>query len=197
MWDEQSTGKRVKILILPLHLLLFSLLSLSYCPPSPLLFFSLPPSLPLFYLPFPFLSLTLPYLVALTLLASLPSPFFSCQLSLHLSTSLTLPLLPSLPPSPRPSYSLSLSLPPSPRPSLSLSLSPSLLQPLSLPHLVLLTLPPISISSFHSNYQREYYTLVQQGNIRDALLAMGVDGAKDVSQANMIMNLRKVRTRKK
>lgn len=40
--------------------------------------------------------------------------------------------------------------------------------------------------------QREYYNLVKEGNIREALITMGVERAKDVSQANQLMNLRKV-----
>ena len=42
--------------------------------------------------------------------------------------------------------------------------------------------------------QREYYNLVKEGNIREALITMGVERAKDVSQANQLMNLRKVST---
>ena len=42
--------------------------------------------------------------------------------------------------------------------------------------------------------QREYYNLVKEGNIREALITMGVERAKDVSQANQLMNLRKVTT---
>jgi hypothetical protein len=38
---------------------------------------------------------------------------------------------------------------------------------------------------------------VKSNVIRETLLKMEVDGAKDVSQANQLMNLRKVRERQK
>lgn len=49
-------------------------------------------------------------------------------------------------------------------------------------------------TTLHHTTQREYYNLVKEGNIREALITMGVERAKDVSQANQLMNLRKVST---
>lgn len=40
--------------------------------------------------------------------------------------------------------------------------------------------------------QREYYALVLKSGLRDALIAMGVDGAKRLSQLNPVMQQRKV-----
>ena len=60
---------------------------------------------------------------------------------------------------------------------------------------VLLTMPPkkeIVVYCGMSSLQREYYSLVKEGGMRTALMEMGIDGAKDVSEANMMMNLRKV-----
>jgi ATP-dependent DNA helicase len=60
---------------------------------------------------------------------------------------------------------------------------------------VLLKMPPkkeIVVYCGMSSLQSEYYTLIKQGKIREALISMGIEGAKDVSQQNMIMNLRKV-----
>jgi SNF2 family DNA or RNA helicase len=43
-----------------------------------------------------------------------------------------------------------------------------------------------------TSLQREYYSRVLQGTIRDTLVAMGIEGARDTSQINQLMNLRKV-----
>ena len=40
--------------------------------------------------------------------------------------------------------------------------------------------------------QKEYYARVLSGTIRDTLVSMGIDRARDTSQINMVMNLRKV-----
>ncbi|CAM9596761.1 unnamed protein product [Chrysoparadoxa australica] len=40
--------------------------------------------------------------------------------------------------------------------------------------------------------QRHYYQLIQEGKLRDALMQIKVEGAKDVSQVNQVMNQRKV-----
>ena len=40
--------------------------------------------------------------------------------------------------------------------------------------------------------QREYYTRIQHGNMRGTLIDMGIEGGKDLSEKNMLMNLRKV-----
>jgi ATP-dependent DNA helicase len=60
---------------------------------------------------------------------------------------------------------------------------------------VLMTMPPkreIVVYCGMSSLQREYYAQVQQNRLREVLLSMGVEGAKDISQSNMLMNLRKV-----
>jgi SNF2 family DNA or RNA helicase len=43
-----------------------------------------------------------------------------------------------------------------------------------------------------SALQREYYTRVLDGTLRDALVGVGIDGAKKLSLINPLMNLRKV-----
>lgn len=43
-----------------------------------------------------------------------------------------------------------------------------------------------------SSLQREYYARVLAGNLRESLLEVGVEGAKKISQINMLMNQRKV-----
>jgi ATP-dependent DNA helicase len=43
-----------------------------------------------------------------------------------------------------------------------------------------------------SSLQRDYYTRVLEGTLRETLLSMGVDGASSISQINTNMNLRKV-----
>jgi SNF2 family DNA or RNA helicase len=43
-----------------------------------------------------------------------------------------------------------------------------------------------------SSLQTQYYSMVLDGTIRDNLIALGVDGAKTISQVNMNMNMRKV-----
>ena len=43
-----------------------------------------------------------------------------------------------------------------------------------------------------SSLQQDYYRLTLQGNLRDTLLKMGLTGAREVSQQNQTMNLRKV-----
>ncbi|CAE7308793.1 CHR5, partial [Symbiodinium microadriaticum] len=43
-----------------------------------------------------------------------------------------------------------------------------------------------------SSLQKEYYTRVADGSIRDTLVCMGIERARDTSQMNMVMNLRKV-----
>ena len=60
---------------------------------------------------------------------------------------------------------------------------------------VLLKMPPkpeIAIYCTMTTLQREYYTRIQQGNMRDTLIDMGIEGGKDLSEKNMLMNLRKV-----
>ena len=52
---------------------------------------------------------------------------------------------------------------------------------------VLIKMPPkreIVVYCGMSPLQREYYMLVQQGRLREALLQMGVEGAKDQSNGN-------------
>ena len=74
----------------------------------------------------------------------------------------------------------------------------SILRPFLLRRLkrdVLLTMPPkreVVVYAGMSSLQREYYARVQAGTLREALLQMGVEGAKDVSMQNQIMQLRKV-----
>jgi ATP-dependent DNA helicase len=43
-----------------------------------------------------------------------------------------------------------------------------------------------------TSLQREYYARVLDGTLRESLVDVGVDGAKKISQINMLMNLRKV-----
>eukprot|EP01034_Spumella_vulgaris_P024604 gene24604-30969_t len=43
-----------------------------------------------------------------------------------------------------------------------------------------------------SSLQTKYYSMVLDGTIRENLTALGVDGAKSISQVNMNMNMRKV-----
>lgn len=43
-----------------------------------------------------------------------------------------------------------------------------------------------------TSLQREYYVRCQEGTLRDTLMTMGIEGAKDTSQQNPLMNLRKV-----
>ena len=61
---------------------------------------------------------------------------------------------------------------------------------------VLLTMPPkreIVVYSGMSSMQREYYTCVQSHKLRETLINMGVEGAREVSCSNnMAMQLRKV-----
>ena len=60
---------------------------------------------------------------------------------------------------------------------------------------VLLTMPPkkeVVVYCGMSNLQSEHYTLCQQGNLRDTLITMNIEGAKDVSQSNPLMHLRKI-----
>lgn len=60
---------------------------------------------------------------------------------------------------------------------------------------VMINMPPkkeIVIYCGMSSLQREYYACVENGTIRDVLVTIGVEGAKETSQMNMLMNLRKV-----
>lgn len=60
---------------------------------------------------------------------------------------------------------------------------------------VLLTMPPkkeVVVYCSMSSLQREYYSHAQAGTLRETLLSMGIEGAKDVTHHNPIMNLRKV-----
>jgi len=60
---------------------------------------------------------------------------------------------------------------------------------------VLLSMPEkkeIVVYCSLSSIQSEYYALAQQNKLRDSLVEMGVERAKDVSQMNALMNLRKI-----
>ena len=60
---------------------------------------------------------------------------------------------------------------------------------------VLLTLPEkreIVVYCSLSSIQSEYYALAQENKLRDSLVEMGIERAKDVSQINTLMNLRKI-----
>lgn len=60
---------------------------------------------------------------------------------------------------------------------------------------VLLKMPPkleIVLYCGMSHLQREYYVHVQENTIREALTELGIERAQEMSQINMLMNLRKV-----
>jgi ATP-dependent DNA helicase len=60
---------------------------------------------------------------------------------------------------------------------------------------VMIKIPPkveVVVYCHMSSLQRDYYVHVLQGTIRETLLDIGVEKAKELSQDNMMMNLRKV-----
>ena len=60
---------------------------------------------------------------------------------------------------------------------------------------VLIKMPPkreVVVYCGMSSLQSEYYSLVANGNLRDTLVKMGIEGAKETSQINNTMNFRKV-----
>jgi ATP-dependent DNA helicase len=60
---------------------------------------------------------------------------------------------------------------------------------------VLLSMPEkkeIVVYCSLSTIQYEYYSLAQQNKLRDALIEMGIERAKETSQMNQLMNLRKI-----
>ena len=60
---------------------------------------------------------------------------------------------------------------------------------------VLINMPPkaeVVVYCGMSSLQKEYYACVCNGNIRQTLVDMKIEGAKETSQQNKIMNLRKV-----